>query len=53
MTREQTFDKLYRMKLHGMAQALEEMPEVVCYVKNQGLGFTMRSDYKGAADRGA
>jgi DNA replication protein DnaC len=24
MTREQTFDKLYRMKLHGMAQALEE-----------------------------
>lgn len=24
MTREQTFDKLYRMKLHGMAKALEE-----------------------------
>lgn len=24
MTREQTFDKLYRMKLHGLAQALEE-----------------------------
>lgn len=24
MTREQTFDKLYRMKLHGMAAALEE-----------------------------
>jgi DNA replication protein DnaC len=24
MTREQTFEKLYRMKLHGMAQALEE-----------------------------
>jgi len=24
MTREQTFDKLYRMKLHGMAQALQE-----------------------------
>jgi len=24
MTREQTFDKLYRMKMHGMAQALEE-----------------------------
>ena len=24
MSREQTFDKLYRMKLHGMAQALEE-----------------------------
>jgi len=24
MTREQTFDQLYRMKLHGMAKALEE-----------------------------
>ncbi len=24
MTREQTFEKLYRMKLHGMAKALEE-----------------------------
>ena len=24
MTREQTFDKLYRMKLHGMARVLEE-----------------------------
>jgi len=24
-----------------MAQALEEMDEVVCYVKNQGLGFTI------------
>lgn len=24
-----------------MAQALEEMPEVSCYVKNQGLGFTI------------
>ena len=24
-----------------MAQALEEMPEVVRYVKNQGLGFTI------------
>jgi len=24
MTREQTFDKLYRMKLHGMAKALED-----------------------------
>jgi len=24
MTREQTFDKLYRMKLHGMAKALDE-----------------------------
>jgi type III restriction enzyme len=24
-----------------MAQALEEMEEVVCYVKNQGLGFTI------------
>jgi DNA replication protein DnaC len=24
MTREQTFDKLYKMKLHGMAKALEE-----------------------------
>jgi len=24
MTREQTFEKLYRMKLHGLAQALEE-----------------------------
>ncbi|MBI1987949.1 MAG: restriction endonuclease subunit R, partial [Nitrospinae bacterium] len=24
-----------------MAQALEEMDEVACYVKNQGLGFTI------------
>ena len=24
-----------------MAQALEEMPEVVCYVKNHNLGFTI------------
>lgn len=24
-----------------MAQVLEEMPEVICYVKNQGLGFTI------------
>ena len=24
-----------------MAQALEEMDEVVCYVKNQNLGFTI------------
>ena len=24
-----------------LAQALEEMPEVAAYVKNQGLGFTI------------
>jgi type III restriction enzyme len=26
---------------HKLAQALEEMPEVRCYVKNKGLGFTI------------
>ena len=26
---------------HKMAQVLEEMEEVICYAKNQGLGFTM------------
>ena len=39
MTREQTFEKLYRMKLHGMAQALEEQlkqPEMTA------LGFEER-----------
>jgi DNA replication protein DnaC len=39
MMREQTFDKLYRMKLHGMAQALEEQfrqPDM------EGLAFDER-----------
>lgn len=30
-----------------MAQTLEEMPEVICYVKNQGLGFTIPYTYEG------
>jgi DNA replication protein DnaC len=39
MTREQTFDKLYRMKLHGMAKALEDQlkqPDIA------GLSFEER-----------
>jgi DNA replication protein DnaC len=39
MLREQTFDKLYRLKLHGMAQALEEQFR---QAETASLGFEER-----------
>jgi type III restriction enzyme len=33
----------------GVAKKLEQMPEVLAYVKNQGLGFTIPYEHQGVA----
>ena len=35
----------------GVAKKLEQMPEVLAYVKNQNLGFTIPYEHQGAAHR--
>ncbi len=51
MTREQTFDKLYRMKLHGMAQALEEQlkqPDMANLSFEERLAMLVDAQWLGA-----